>query len=64
VPRIRTSHLPWNGERDFCAAFWLHKLKHHPETRYVSDGDPTRVTFPRNERVYLSPGLRAHANPY
>jgi peptidoglycan/xylan/chitin deacetylase (PgdA/CDA1 family) len=64
VPRIRTSHLPWNGERDFCAEFWLHELKLHPKLRYVSDGDPARITFPRSDGNTLAPRYRARANPY
>jgi peptidoglycan/xylan/chitin deacetylase (PgdA/CDA1 family) len=64
VPRIRTSHLPWNRTRDFCAEFWLHELKQHPELRYVSDGDATRITFPRNKRSALAPRFRARAEPY
>jgi peptidoglycan/xylan/chitin deacetylase (PgdA/CDA1 family) len=64
IPRIRISHLPWNGERDFCAEFWLHELKEHPELRYVSDGDPGRITFPRNARSSLAPRFRSRANPY
>jgi hypothetical protein len=64
VPRIRTSHLPWNGERDFCAEFWLHELKQHPELRYVSDGDGARITFPGSERDALAPQFRSRANPY
>jgi hypothetical protein len=64
VPRIRTSHLPWHGERDFCTEFWLHELKQHPESRYVSDGDPHYVTFPRSERKYLSTRFRSLANAY
>jgi peptidoglycan/xylan/chitin deacetylase (PgdA/CDA1 family) len=64
VPRIRTSHLPWKGERDFCAEFWLHELKQHPELRYVSDGDPTRITFPRSERSTLAERFRSRANAY
>jgi hypothetical protein len=63
VPRIRASHLPWNGERDFTAEFWLHELKLHPELRYVSDGDPARITFPRTETSTLAPRYRARANP-
>ena len=64
VPRIRTSHLPWNGERDFCAEFWLHELKVHPNLRYVSDGDAARITFPRGDASTLAPRYRARANPY
>ena len=64
VPRIRTSHLPWHSERDFCAEFWLHELKQHPETRYVSDGDPLRITFPHSEQKHLAARFRALANAY
>jgi peptidoglycan/xylan/chitin deacetylase (PgdA/CDA1 family) len=64
VPRIRISHLPWTGERDFCAEFWLNELKQHPELRYVSDGDPGRITFPRSEQAALAPRFRARANAY
>jgi hypothetical protein len=56
--------LPWDGERDFCAEFWLHELKEHPELRYVSDGDPERITFPRGERASLAPRFRSRENPY
>jgi peptidoglycan/xylan/chitin deacetylase (PgdA/CDA1 family) len=64
VPRIRSSHLPWKGERDFCAEFWLHELQQHPELRYVSDGDPTRITFPRSERSLLARRFRTRADAY
>jgi peptidoglycan/xylan/chitin deacetylase (PgdA/CDA1 family) len=64
IPRIRISHLPWDGERDFCAEFWLHELKAHPELRYVSDGNPARITFPRGEQDSLAPRFRSRANSY
>jgi peptidoglycan/xylan/chitin deacetylase (PgdA/CDA1 family) len=64
VPRIRISHLPWKGQRDFCAEFWLHELKQHPELRYVSDGDPARITFPSSERSMLAKRFLSRANAY
>jgi peptidoglycan/xylan/chitin deacetylase (PgdA/CDA1 family) len=64
IPRIRSSHLPWNGERDFGAAYWLDQLRHHPEQRYVSDGDPRTIAFPRAEAAQLAAGLRSRARPY
>jgi peptidoglycan/xylan/chitin deacetylase (PgdA/CDA1 family) len=64
VPRIRTSHLPWSGARDFTAAFWLHELKRHPELRYVSDGDADRITFPRSQASMLARRYRSRARPY
>ncbi|MBA3844093.1 MAG: polysaccharide deacetylase family protein [Actinobacteria bacterium] len=47
IPRIRSSHTPWHGESDYTAAYWLHELDAHPNERYVSDGDPTRISFPK-----------------
>ena len=64
VPRIRSGHLPWNGEADFGAWYWLRELNHHPERRYVSDGDPTTITFPRTLADRLRPRFRARANAY
>jgi hypothetical protein len=64
IPRIRSSHLPWNGERDFAAAYWLNELERHPETRYVSDGDPARVTFPRRAAGDLAPRFRRLARDF
>ena len=64
IPRIRSSHLPWNGERDFGAAYWLDELRRHPEQRYVSDGDPETISFPRAEAAQLAPRFRSRARPY
>ena len=63
VPRIRTSPP---GARDgaFGSTYWLDELKRHPERRYVSDGDPGRISFPRARGGDLSPRFRAKANPY
>jgi len=64
IPRIRSSHLPWNGAADYTWEFWRHELARNPGLRYVSDGDPTRITFPRSEQAQLSPRYRARARPY
>jgi hypothetical protein len=32
--------------------------------RYVSDGDPTRITFPRSERSTLAERFRSRAIAY
>ncbi len=31
--------------------YWLDILKHHPERRYISDGDPNTITVPRARRA-------------
>ena len=63
IPRIRTAPP---GARDgaFGSTFWLDELKQHPERRYVSDGNPAVISFPRALAKELAPRLRAKANPY
>ncbi len=61
IPRMRTG--PWKGEDDFASGFWLRILQQNPERRYVSDGDPTKITFPRRLSGELAPEHRAKANP-
>jgi peptidoglycan/xylan/chitin deacetylase (PgdA/CDA1 family) len=63
IPRIKTG--PWHGgEPDFASGFWLDVLRRHPERRYVSDGDPSRISFPRRLASQLKPRLRGRADPY
>jgi peptidoglycan/xylan/chitin deacetylase (PgdA/CDA1 family) len=64
IPRIRSSHLPWKGAADFTWEFWRHQLARNPERRYVSDGDPQRLTFPRSEQASLAPRFRPRARTY
>jgi peptidoglycan/xylan/chitin deacetylase (PgdA/CDA1 family) len=64
IPRIRSSHRPWNGEADFTWAFWQHRLDQAPADRYVSDGEPSRVTFPRRDSRLLARRFRGLARPY
>jgi peptidoglycan/xylan/chitin deacetylase (PgdA/CDA1 family) len=64
IPRIRSSHAGWNGEADMGASYWLHQLEQNPAQRYVSDGDPKRLTFPRAKAGELAPAFRARARPY
>jgi hypothetical protein len=63
IPRIRSSHAGWSGARDFTASYWLDFLERNPQVRYVSDGDPSKITFPRSLLGELSPKFRALANP-
>src|SRR5205823_3225146 len=48
----------------FGGTYWLAYLEQHLEERYVSDGDPKKVTFPGDELDRLSARFRAVANPY
>jgi peptidoglycan/xylan/chitin deacetylase (PgdA/CDA1 family) len=62
IPRIRTNPT-WNGARDFTAGMWLDELERHPGLRYVSDGNPETITFPRAKADELTPEFRAQATP-
>jgi len=63
APRVRSSS--WDGgEPDYGSGFWLDVLERHPERRYVSDGDPSQVSFPEQLRDQLDPSVEDRANPY
>jgi len=64
IPRIRSGHLPWRGEADFGAWYWLRELKNNPERRYVSDGDPATIAFPRALEDKLRSRYSARARAY
>jgi peptidoglycan/xylan/chitin deacetylase (PgdA/CDA1 family) len=63
IPRIRTSAEPPSSV-DFGSTYWLDLLRRNPGRRYVSDGDPKRLSFPRRLAPQLRPRFRARANPY
>ena len=63
IPRIRTNPR-WNGSRDFTAGMWLDLLERNPGLRYVSDGDPEKISFPRAKADQLAAQYRSLANPY
>ena len=64
IPRIRGGHLPWRGETDFGAWYWLRELARNPERRYVSDGDPATIAFPHALAGKLRPRFRSRARAY
>ena len=61
IPRIRSSHQPWNGQADFAFAYWMRELARHPENRYVSDGDDRHISFPARESSRLAPRFRSRS---
>jgi peptidoglycan/xylan/chitin deacetylase (PgdA/CDA1 family) len=63
IPRIRTTP-PGVGPQEFGSSWWLDILQHDPSRRYVSDGDPHTISFPRDEESQLAPRFRAKARPY
>ena len=57
IPRIRTNPN-WDGSRDFTAGMWLDILERNPGLRYVSDGNPETISFPRGARVGARAGVQ------
>jgi peptidoglycan/xylan/chitin deacetylase (PgdA/CDA1 family) len=59
VPRIRSGLR--TGDQAFTSTYWLPRLR---STRFVSDGDPATISFPRALSDRLNPRLRDRARPY
>jgi peptidoglycan/xylan/chitin deacetylase (PgdA/CDA1 family) len=65
VPRIRTAQLPWrNVQENYAFDYWLTQLEDDPDSAYVSDGDPSRVSYPESESGKIAPRFQARANAY
>jgi hypothetical protein len=64
IPRIRSSHLPWQTKQDYEWDYWQHVLETNPSSVYVSDGDPKTISFPKSEEGSLSSRFKAKAKPY
>ncbi|MEU4840299.1 polysaccharide deacetylase family protein [Nocardia testacea] len=60
VPRIRSGL----GRVPFDSAYWLDELAANPESRFTSDGDPQRISFPRAAAGELAPRWAERAAPY
>ncbi|WP_134715824.1 polysaccharide deacetylase family protein [Saccharomonospora xinjiangensis] len=65
VPRIR-SQGPDGVEAEFGSAAWLDKLAADPGLVYTSDGDPARISYPRDGDALatLDPEFGEAAAPY
>jgi peptidoglycan/xylan/chitin deacetylase (PgdA/CDA1 family) len=65
IPRVRSEgKIAEGGCRRFCSTAWLEWLDKHPAERYISDGDPHTVTFPRAGERRLADRFRARARAY
>ena len=58
VPRLLSGH---DKSLYFAATYWLNRIG---TTRYISDGDPDHVSFPKAAADKLSPRFASLARPY
>jgi peptidoglycan/xylan/chitin deacetylase (PgdA/CDA1 family) len=63
IPRIRTTPRG-ASDPDYGSSWWLDRLRPGPGRRFVSDGDPSTIAFPRRLSDTLAPRFRARARPY
>jgi peptidoglycan/xylan/chitin deacetylase (PgdA/CDA1 family) len=50
--------------RKWCSQYWLEWLREHPRERYVSDGDPDRISIPGRLRGKITAKRRPLVNAY
>lgn len=50
--------------RKWCTQYWLEWLNKHPGERYVSDGDPERISIPENLRGNIAGKRTTQVNAY
>src|SRR5512132_969069 len=63
IPRIRTTPRG-ASDPEYGSSWWLDHLRSDPGRRYISDGDPKTIAFPRRLTSALAPRFRARARPY
>jgi peptidoglycan/xylan/chitin deacetylase (PgdA/CDA1 family) len=63
IPRIRTTP-EGASDAEYGSSWWLDRLLRGPARRFVSDGDPGTIAFPRRLSDTLAPRFRARARPY
>jgi hypothetical protein len=63
IPRIRTTPRG-ASDPEYGSSWWLDHLRRDPGRRYVSDGDPNTIAFPRRFSGTLAARFRARARPY
>lgn len=50
--------------RKWCSQYWLEWLDKHPGERFVSDGDPERISIPEKLRGKIAAKREPQVNPY
>jgi len=63
VPRIRSASFH-GGRGEFEAKWWLDQIKRGTVTRYVSAGNPGKVTVPKAYAAHVAPAYRSQLVTY
>ena len=63
IPRIRSAHRVTPGDI-LDSQHWLDYLAAHPAERYISDGNPAKVSFPKGISSQPAAAFASQANPY
>jgi peptidoglycan/xylan/chitin deacetylase (PgdA/CDA1 family) len=63
IPRIR-SEAPTGEDAEYGSSTWLTTLANTPGLRYTSDGDPSRISYPRTTMTTIAAADKGKANPY
>jgi hypothetical protein len=64
IPRIRSAHFPWRCTQDYEFDYWQCQLEKDPGSVYVSDGNPSTISYPKSESGSLASRFRSRAKPY
>lgn len=63
VPRVR-SQGPAGQDAQYGSTAWLDKLDAQPENRYTSDGDPSKVSVPKEDNTAPAPAFANKVSKY
>jgi peptidoglycan/xylan/chitin deacetylase (PgdA/CDA1 family) len=58
IPRLLSGH---DKSEPFAATYWLNRIR---ASRYISDGDPEHISFPKASAAKLAPRFASLARPY
>ncbi|GAA4137255.1 polysaccharide deacetylase family protein [Actinomadura keratinilytica] len=65
IPRVRSEgKIAEDDCTRYCSIAWLDWLDKNPAERYISDGDPNTISFPRTAEGKLASRFRAYARAY
>jgi peptidoglycan/xylan/chitin deacetylase (PgdA/CDA1 family) len=66
IPRIRAENVAdaKPADKNYVSGYWLPHIVADPAELYTSDGDPSKISYPRTTTITLAPQWKAMAQPY